>query len=101
MFEILLERIVREEVQRLLATTGTAAPAPATPAPTASTSATGLFLSPKESKLLEHLSAGPRRQGEIIASLEDQMNATSIKETLSNLVHRRLITKGPEGYSPA
>ena len=93
MFQLMLERIVREEVKILLAATGMAAPTPATTG--------GLFLSPKESKLLEHLSAGPRRQGEIIASLEDQMNATSIKETLSNLVHRRLITKGPDGYSPA
>ena len=96
MFQLMLERIIREEVKILLAATGMAAPTPAAPATTG-----GLFLSPKESKLLEHLSAGPRRQGEIIASLEDQMNATSIKETLSNLVHRRLIIKGPDGYSPA
>jgi len=99
MFEILLERIIREEVKSLLAATGMAAPTPALPA---TQTAAGLFLSPKESKLLEHLgNEGPRKQGEIIASLEDQMNATSIKETLSNLVHRRLITKGPDGYSPA
>ena len=97
MFQLMLERIIREEVKILLAATGMAAPTPATPAATTG----GLFLSPKETKLLEHLSAGPRRQGEIIAALEDQMNATSIKETLSNLVHRRLITKGPDGYSPA
>ena len=98
MFEIMLERIIREEVKSLLAATGMAAP---TPQPPATPTTAGLFLSPKESKLLEHLSAGPRRQAEIIASFEDKMNATSIKETLSNLVHRRLITKGPDGYSPA
>jgi hypothetical protein len=97
MFEIMLERIIREEVKSLLAFSGMAAPTPATPAPTG-----GLFLSPKESTLLDYLeNAGPRRQADIIAAYEDKMNATSIKETLSNLVHRRLVTKGPDGYAPA
>lgn len=97
MFEILLERIVREEVQKLLAT-GTAGPTPATPAATPG----ALFVSPKEAALLNHLkSNGAQKQAEIIAHFEDKMNATTLKETLSNLVHRRLITKGPDGYTPA
>ena len=99
MFEIMLERIIREEVKSLLAATGMAATTPALPAtPTTG----GLFLSPKESTLLDYLgNEGPRRQADIIAAFEDKMNATSVKEMLSNLVHRRLITKGPDGYTPA
>lgn len=95
MFADLIERIVREEVQKLLGT-GTAATTP----PAAAAGA--LFVSPKEAALLEHLrSEGPKKQAQLIASFEDQMNATAVKEMLANLVHRRLITKGPDGYTPA
>lgn len=95
MFADLIERIVREEVQKLL---GTAKAAPTPPAAAAGV----LFVSPKEAALLEHLrNEGPKKQAQLIASFEDQMNTTAVKEILANLVHRRLITKGPDGYTPA
>lgn len=58
-----------------------------------------LFFSPNEEKILHLLKAeGPMRQGLIIQRLELEINATTIRELLANLVKRRVIHNGPDGY---
>lgn len=58
-----------------------------------------LFFSDKEVIILELLmSKGPMKQAEVIVSLELDMNANTIRELLSNLIRRRIIQNGPEGY---
>lgn len=57
-----------------------------------------LFFSPNEEKIIELLKGGPLRQNVLIQRLELEMNATTLRELLSNLVKRRIITNGPDGY---
>jgi hypothetical protein len=57
-----------------------------------------LFFSPNEEKIIELLKGGPLRQNVLIQRLELEMNATTLRELLSNLVKRRVITNGPDGY---
>lgn len=100
MIEQLIERIIREEVQKLLGTiaTPTAGPAP----PPADEESGPLFLSPKEAQIMEYLQAkGAAKQAAIIKHFEDSINSTTCRECLGNLVHRRLVSRGPDGYAPA
>lgn len=58
-----------------------------------------LFFSPNEEKILEVLrDRGPLKQAAIISALELEMNATTAKELLANLIKRRAVVNGPDGY---
>ena len=104
MIESLLERIIREEVQKLLGTI-TAPAGPVTPPPAQADESGPLFLSPKESRVLEYLQAcKAAKQAIIIKHFNDDpnpINDTTVKEMLANLGHRRIIIRGPDGYTPA
>lgn len=103
MIEQLIERIIREEIQKLLGTIATPAAGPASPPPADESDPSGpLFLSPKESQIMEYLQAkGAAKQAAIIKHFEDSINGTTCRECLGNLVHRRIVTRGPDGYAPA
>lgn len=58
-----------------------------------------LFFSPNEEKIIDLLKVeGPMRQNAIIQRLELEINSTTIRELLANLVKRRVIHNGPDGY---
>lgn len=58
-----------------------------------------LFFSPNEEKIISLLKEhGPLRQAAIIERLELEMNATTIRELLGNLIKRRVLMNGPDGY---
>jgi len=57
-----------------------------------------LFFSPNEEKIIELLKAGPQKQAAVILALELEMNATTCKELLANLIKRKIIFNGPDGY---
>lgn len=58
-----------------------------------------LFFSPNEEKIIALLKeSGPLRQAAIIERLELEMNATTVRELLGNLIKRRVLQNGPDGY---
>lgn len=58
-----------------------------------------LFFSPNEEKILEVLrEKGPLKQAALVNALDLEMNATTCKELLANLIKRRAVINGPDGY---
>jgi len=57
-----------------------------------------LFFSPNEEKIIELLKGGPQKQAAVVLALELEMNATTCKELLANLIKRKIIFNGPDGY---
>lgn len=58
-----------------------------------------LFFSPEEQTIIDLLKEkGPLKQTGIIAALVNDMNGNTIKELLANLVRRRVLLRGSNGY---
>lgn len=105
----LLKTVLSEILRELDDKIDTATPPPATitqnPEPRGNLHmiATGntapLFFSPNEEKIIALLKEqGPLRQSVIIERLELEMNATTVRELLGNLIKRRVLMNGPDGY---
>ena len=58
-----------------------------------------LFFSPEEQSIIDLVKEkGPLKQTGIISALSNEMNANTVKELLANLVRRRVLFRGPNGY---
>lgn len=66
---------------------------------TAINSTGALFFSLEEQTIVDLLeSKGPLKQTGIISALANDMNGNTIKELLANLVRRRVLLRGSNGY---
>lgn len=58
-----------------------------------------LFFSPEEQLIINLLvEKGPTKQTQIIEALSLELNANTVKELLANLIRRRVLFRGPQGY---
>jgi len=58
-----------------------------------------LFFSPEEQLIINLLNEkGPLKQAQIIENLSLDLNANTVKELLANLIRRRVLFRGSNGY---